>query len=376
MSLNKLHSTLLSFTLIFSLSSRTAHAETNAFAQTSSAPPSVSDLQAAADEQMKKAQAALKNNDRKDGNGAAQAMAMVGAALAGASCMMLMKAAQEEEDPVHKKELMGMAMKECAQAAQSAGNAAQNGANKDQLAYDDSPKPTQAETPNTPTPSYQTPTTEQTPVAQYTPEPQVTNPDKALPVSPQVFDQVSLTSSPTPTGGTSKLNPIGDQLAFDDNAKGTSSGVSAQNALGSFGFGSGSLGSGSSALATANAVESLKTASRKNKNNRSNEESSSASGGESRSFSEGEGGSDVNGMLSRIMGGNKDAGDDAHGGAQMPDLNMARAKGRGLASGAKVPNIFEYASYRMHKAQNDGEIKGGKRAKTLPPPKNVALVKK
>ncbi len=375
MSLNKLQSTLLSLTLIFSLSARTAHADTTTFTQTNTAPPSLSDLQAAANEQMKQAQAAAKANDRKDGNGAAQAMAIMGAAIAGASCMMLMKAAQAEVDPARKQELMAKALQQCAQAAQSAGNAAQNGGNKDLLAYDDSPKMDQPAA-TTPTDSYKTPDTTPTPITQYEdPAPEFTTPDKAQAVAPQVFDQVDVASTPAPAAGITKLNPIGDQLSFDDNAKGTASGVAPQSGVGSFGFGSTGAASGTTASATANAIESLKTASRKNKNN-AHEESASGSGGDSRSSSESEGGSDVNGMLAKIMGGNKEAGEDGHGGAQMPDLNVARGKGRGLASGTKVPNIFEYASYRMHKAQNDGELKGGKRVKPAPHPKNVALVKK
>ena len=58
--------------------------------------------------------------DRKDGSSAAKAMAIAAAAMQGVTCMMMMQQAQKDGSTME----MMMAMQECAQAAQSAANAA------------------------------------------------------------------------------------------------------------------------------------------------------------------------------------------------------------------------------------------------------------
>lgn len=90
------------------------------------------------DQQAQQLNQQQQDTDRSSSAGAAQALAGVGAAMSMMGCMMGMRAAQQEPDPAKKQMMMQMAMQQCAQGAQNAASAAQNGDQKKKL---DAPPP-------------------------------------------------------------------------------------------------------------------------------------------------------------------------------------------------------------------------------------------
>ena len=85
------------------------------------------------DQQSQQLNQQQQDTERSNSAGAAQAMAAMGAAMSMMGCMMGMKAAQQEPDPAKKQMMMSMAMQQCAQGAQNAASAAQNGDQKKKL---------------------------------------------------------------------------------------------------------------------------------------------------------------------------------------------------------------------------------------------------
>lgn len=98
----------------------------------SSSPQVISNPQLSPQPQQPQSSQSQQGSDRSGSAGAAQAMQAMGAAMAGMSCIMLLKQAQEAP-PDQKAMLQSMAMQQCAQAAQNAASAAQNGDQKKKL---------------------------------------------------------------------------------------------------------------------------------------------------------------------------------------------------------------------------------------------------
>jgi hypothetical protein len=98
----------------------------------SSSPQVINNPQLSPQPQQPQSSQSQQGSDRSGSAGAAQAMQAMGAAMAGMSCIMLLKQAQEAP-PDQKAMLQSMAMQQCAQAAQNAASAAQNGDQKKKL---------------------------------------------------------------------------------------------------------------------------------------------------------------------------------------------------------------------------------------------------
>jgi len=317
--------------------------------------------------------------DRKDGAGAAQALAIVGAAMAGLGCAELLRQAAQTQDPSEKAQLRAMAMQQCSQAAQSAANAAKNGEGKEQMSSNNSPTGSQlnnnnktAETPKeqkneTPQlPNFANNETAQTPE---TPS-EVADTNNTEPVQPQTFDQAPATadSGYTPTqdysasaNSISTLQPIPKAtVQYDEGNKSqTAADTKNPNAVSSSGFSNSGLSAEAlKKLAEQKAEGEADKKKKKNNGTESGEGSSGDHGHDSASGGSGSGGGTASGsaedqgfsaMLSSLLnpGAGAPAGLAAGGGG-------AFATGFGGEDGKnRAPNIFEYASYRYRKLSHE-----------------------
>lgn len=310
--------------------------------------------------------------DRKDGAAASTALAALGAGVAMMSCLQLYKTAKQIEatDPAQAAQLRAMAAQQCAQAAQNASSAAQNQQGKDTLAKYDSPtgqtptsqdSPSDNSLPNAPSPS--TDNGQQIADESSDPDPSVFN----LPVGAD--SPTNLTAVGVAPDTISALNPIDPaRVEFDEQSKGTqtSSGSALGNSLFQSGPAPSSSNSGLASLASIGADSGAATT--KGRRKKSTEESSG--GSESALNSESStGGSDMSGILARFMGGGKED-DELHSNSPTAEGLNSKAAGQG----GKTPNIFQYASYRVKKAREEGSLKrAGNLAKATP--RGIASVK-
>lgn len=326
--------------------------------------------------------------DRKDGAGQAAAMAAMGAAVAGASCVMLMKAAQEEEDPSMKAMLQSQAMQQCMQAAKSAADGQQNSDNKDTMT---SPKeqsvPSLAANPSDERPSVQTPTNPGITLPDQTPRDTElpTNPEiaKETPVAPEVFqpapvlNNVGFEDKPKAPPSLSQLDPIKyDAVGFDDSKNpGVNSG--ADGGLGSSPFSS-LFGAGSNTKAPSSDSDLRKLAADLNAESDGRRKSKDEAGASHGSGSEG--GADTTrsnkgsddgfaSMLSSLMGGGPKAESVASGGPEGFDNGAKRPGSK------KPPNIFQYASFRYRKISSTGLVKKAVSSKDSGPKRVIASSK-
>ncbi len=298
-------------------------------------------------------QALDQDQDRRNGANAAMALGIAGAALAAASCAQLMKAAKETEDPTMKAMLQSKAMEQCAQAAQNAGSAAQNANQKDKLTFDNSPKLAQQN--SLPTGEAYTQPEDSGSNTVYVPtapaeNEQVVNPDSAVEPPTSVFEKETLATNTPQAPATGTLNPIGEQIEFDDSVKNP---PAAQNTAP--GMAPGGMFAAVPTASSLNGTQSTAHPSSEGKDKPSrrvaSEEVSSAGSGDS--DSSGSGSSGMN-ALTGLFGETKEPGEDATG--QIAQLITAPGIAS-TASAAKTPNIFEYTSYRIKKSQRDGALK-------------------
>lgn len=298
------------------------------------------------------------DKDRKSNADAAKALGMAAAALQGVSCAMLMDAAMKEQDPAAREEKMANAIKECAQALQTAAGAAKNDEAKNQLSQGDTSIPNPLSLPDQPSeapsasPSLEVPQE----VAQETP---TETPNGVAP--PSAFEkkedgQLAVKSPPVDNIETLKgiENP---KLGFDDSAKndGTSSDSSGLGA--GVGMGKG-LSEADLKKATADNLEVANgkgkrgIASDHNADGASDGDSSDSAG---KSGAGSSGGDPFDAIMAQIMGGGGALpGADVSGRSGAPEIIALNGAGK---TADTVPNIFQFASYRYHKAAEDDLIK-------------------
>ncbi len=308
--------------------------------------------------------------DRKDGSGAAIALAAAGAAIAGMSCAMLMKQAKEATTESEKNMLMMMAMQQCSQAAQTLANAAQNQKGKDGLTSPAAPGAPQLKSEAQPTkeakaePTLALPQTEATQaVAEIaTPTPAAATETASGVVSPEVFNKAAAPEGKPqqvasgPSSSVPKVIPK-NGVEFDDNAK------VGQGSTTSFGQPN-LLGQGGAPQAPAAANKDLKQlltdareiTGRKNKNAGADTHGDGSGGSSEGKDSKGNEG-DMSAMLAQLMGGGASAGGDA-GGPSNQVMNLkAFAKANGGDEGEELPNVFQYASFRYRQLNQERAVK-------------------
>lgn len=302
--------------------------------------------------------------DRADGSGAAIAMAAVGAAMAGVSCVMLMRQAQQETDPSKRSMLMAMAMQQCAQAGQDAANAAQNGSGKDTLTKPQGPAgsqlaplPTLAEEKSKSGSSGASPYQQSSTEAQPQPS-QLVDTDSYQPsddvfVNPSAGDD----SFSTGLGGVnfSKLNPIEHgSVKYDDSAKGNEKTIKPPlgDSTTQFAF-SGGLAVSANGQKDENA-ESNKDGKRKDHSRQPSSTGASSSGeiGSGSSLSSSSGSLDISAMMNKLLG------KASAGAGNIASQFVKLTAHKGASSSSRLPNIFEYASYRIRLGEKDGLIHG------------------
>lgn len=304
--------------------------------------------------------------DRKNGSSAAQAAAIAAAAMQGVMCMMMMQQAKKDGSTME----MMMAMQECAQAAQSAANAAKNDDAK-QGASDNTPKQASLQMPkSSPTPSPNSNDKNLLDSLLGSPSPSPDSPDSGSgdlasnsedarptpdcapaeehpqePVGPEAAPP-----KPLPTIDKSKLGYDGGGTVAND---GSSSGGSAFGAL--------MGGGGRFDSAKTVSVEELakgtgqaagpgtsETAGKQAK--AENADGAYGSSGDSESGAKA-GESNFDGLLSQIMGGPPgEAGPQMGANADVVILPTKKNSGN---SGKAAPNIFEYANWRYKKAAHE-----------------------
>lgn len=340
-------------------------------------------------------QAPPQQQDRSQNSGAATAMAIVGAAMAGASCMMLMSQAKQEPDPSQKRMLMAMAMQQCAQAAQSAANAAQNkdGQKKTQ---DEGPKGSQLKTDfaNAETPKKSdektslptSPTTETTPeaIAEATAAPATETAPGV--VEPSAFNNTTAAvAAPEPTQNIgvaaeswSMLKPVDPKtVRFDDNAKPTDQSTLGGDTSPNLGASAGSLaaagaGAGSAAAALAKLTGPFsmdaKAAARKEKGKDVHGEGEGGGGtsGEGKEAPAGGSGgnAEFDSIMASILGG--PPGANAAGTPVATGDVLLFGSGEAGDGEGKLPNIFQYASYRFRKTAFEEHMIRLRKSKTDP----------
>jgi uncharacterized membrane protein YgcG len=316
-------------------------------------------------------------SDRKEGQGAAAAMAAVGAAIAGASCMMMMAQAQKMPPGPEKNQMMMMAMQQCAQAAQSAANAAQNKDGEKKLKAD--PPPKMAEL--APAAQIQVPKqeAEKNLLGENTEtesEEEVSSTEEfEIPDTSITAPEMNLTSNapkavvvPEVKGfaqSYSSLNPIEKaNQTFDENAKNgakTPSTDSTTGTAGSFTFAPSGTGISSDLLKKINLAQEgiIETGDSRGTGKRGN-----IGGGEAEALGGGggsDGGSGSSGgdsqfdqMLAQLMGGGGGPAGEMGGGFSEYEFVQ-------LPTNPKTQqriNIFEYASYRYkYAAYNESRVK-------------------
>ncbi len=301
------------------------------------------------------------DSDRNKGNGAAIAAAIIGAAMAGASCAMLMKQAQEARaagDTQQANQLMMQAMQQCAQAAANAANAAQNQDNGKKINQSDPGTPKWADLPQgEATKKAESKTAQSLPASsEEKPEEETVDPAEFKGLDERAFANAPGTEPGTGGdnmggsigGGIVKLDPIDStSVQFDDKSKGggttpqtplgSSSSVVAGGGVGANGgpqFQDGRIDDGAPDGKAPNARSSRITGNGP----------SSGGGGSSSEHSSSGGGFDMASLMEKLNGGAK--GD---GGGSIPADIQAFKK---TVDGTNV-SIFQYASFRYRKAQRD-----------------------
>ncbi|MBY0370024.1 hypothetical protein K2X33_05015 [bacterium] len=301
-------------------------------------------------------------SDRKEGASAAQALGMVGAAISGVSCVMLLKQARETTDPAMKAMLQAQGLDQCAQAAKSAQSAAENGDSKQMLTSTETPSSNLPTTPDDPTSEDKDPTL-YAPPTDNTPPTQVADVDSPKDPDPAVFDppanpSLNVAGAGGPNLGTANLSPITpNQLSFDDSLPGgMSGGGSGSQTPGGMGYG---MASGANGAADTRAIASTASGTAggaKTKRGKAAEDAASVGGGEDGAA--GSGAPDMASLFSKIMGGPGEG--EGAAGQQLSDLAQAPT------GSEKIPNIFEYAGYRIRKARREGALKSGRVAMVKP----------
>lgn len=304
--------------------------------------------------QQQTQQAQDSGGDRSKSAGAAQAMAIAGAAMAGVSCMMGMNEARKMPPGSEKNMMMMMAMQQCSQAAQSAANAAKNDdakkASQSTPAMAQSKAPKQISSDTNKDDALQMPT-------ETKPDEVATLPDlpEPSPIAPPVIEDPTapaVTEEPGFVGrevSISALQPIeASKVDFNEANKndtqtitppgGASGGLlgfgkaftpeEVKKLTGEGGGGSGKAGRGVGA-----------------------DEGSVGSDGGGGSPSESGGNGAFDQLLSQLMGGGAppEMLGGIGGGGDLVALPKEKTTGKG-------PNIFEYASYRYKVTQDEGRV--------------------
>jgi hypothetical protein len=317
--------------------------------------------------------------DRKQGAGAAAAMAAVGAAIAGLSCIELYRQAEaiQAVNPAQAAQLRAMAAQQCSQAAQSAGNAAQNKDSESKLSASEIPstqsgtETTTATNPTT-TPNFNDSITPESPA----PTTQVADTNVQSDPDPDVYEPKELTGNSLglnqaagPADSISALKPIEpSRIGFDEqNQNSNGSGNSAAGLFSGFGLGNGATNNQNGLTAQNGQISDLKPVSRRSVQSEASTPSTESGGTESRT---GEEESSAGSVLARLMGGNQENAELSIPG-QIADITMPASAQPGMRSA----NIFEYVSYRMKKSRREGEIKLGVNQIALKSPgRDVAAV--
>lgn len=332
---------------------------------------------------------AAPQQDRKDGNGAAIAMAAVGAALSGASCAMLFAEANKAEqagESSHAAMLRGQAMQQCAQAAQNMASALQNNKGKDAMTQQDNPgQPKFAELPQ----PEKAKTTESASNGSLSSGESKSAPGTEQTVDPVAFKGVDERAFDAPaaqgTGPVADIGPgIGNgvktlepidraSVSFDDKSKGE--GTTPRTPLGAS-----SAAVGAGALPSSNNLKNLGSADLENgpdgkapKGQRLRF-SSGGEGGGGGSHPEGQPSSGSNFDLTSFMTQLQGAGAAKAPGAAADAASQITAIGR-KDEGPAI-TIFQFASFRYRKAwKDDGLIGHLKRELVAKAPVKAAPVK-
>ncbi len=299
------------------------------------------------------------HTDRKQSQAQASAMAAMAAGMQQMSCMMMMKEAMKQEGS-DKSLMMALAMQQCAQAAQTLANAAENKKNSDKVDADPG-KPAsmklgefkapqaQKDQSNIDNSSGTSSASEGVAVA---PDPEVSSP----PAIPSFVTPAPAIAQETPAPSIAPNIEMGGipntieraKIGYDETGK-SSSGPLLERQLGT---GSSVATSKPGAEGTAKYADNVTGPGGTSKNRGlASSEANVASGGESEKS--GDGSSPLDAMLATLLGGPPKAeeGPESNG-QELANLSAGKENGK---SG---PNIFEYASYRYRKVTYDeGKIK-------------------
>lgn len=315
------------------------------------------------------------SQDRKKNSGDANVGAIIGAAVAGASCAMLLAMAKNEPDPAKKQQLLQQALQQCGQAAQSAAAAGDNKKANDAVAANNTPTGSNVAQPEAaPADPVDEPLPEVPIASQPEPTPEVVAPEEFQPPPASAFDPSYSVATTEPLTeldtiddpAYTKLNPIEEAtVTYDVSAK--AGGTPVQTDLGSSSF---FVSDSSRAVQSQNASQADKAVKRKakahNRNGAGGAGANGSSGSALASSSSDDGGSlNVSSMLNRYM--NKGGSPAESGGSGGQIVNM-KTKDK-LAAGKRPPTIFEYTSFRYRRLKKDEVIipdgRSNKRPKSL-----------
>jgi len=297
--------------------------------------------------------------DRKESQAMAAAMAAQAAAMQNISCMMMMNEAMKKDD----KMMMAMAMQQCAQAAQTMANAAENRKNKDKVEADpgkpasykagDFKAPQQAKDPESvdfAAAAAQNTSGEST----IAPDPEVaTLPDvpsfmpSPTPAVAEATPAPVITGEPVPGGIPNTIERA--RLGYDETGK-SGAGATPDRALGSnTSIATSKPGSDPQPVKGEN-ITSLGGQAGRGRKPSSIDDSAGSGGSEEKS---GDGSSPLDAMLATLLGGSQPSeAESASNGDQIAAVETAQENGKA------TPNIFEYATYRYRKVTYDeGKIK-------------------
>lgn len=300
-------------------------------------------------------------SDRKGGSGAAKAAAIAGAAMAGMSCIMMMNEARKMPPGSEKNMTMMMAMQQCAQAAQSAANAAKNDEAQKAVSQADTPKMAGFTAPKAPGESKTAenpalPTTEEKAAEEVAANTEIPLPgDIKEPVvpDPQVEGGFEGGDSGFAFKGVSisALKPIeNSRVDVNESNKNDTPTITPPGMGGTGIFGGGQPVTANTLKTLSGNTDSSVAASGKNGPRGKGEEEALPSDGGGSSGSKEEGGNSAfDQLLSQMMGGAQPSDALSVGATASADLiALPRDKATG-----KGPNIFEYASYRYRVATYD-----------------------
>jgi len=303
------------------------------------------------------------HTDRKKSQAMAAAMAAQTAAMQNMTCMMMMKEAMKSGGS-DKTMMMAMAMQQCAQAAQTMANAAENRKNEGKVEADPG-KPASYKAGEFKAPAAQKDqaTVDVGAPSQSGGEESTPAPDPVVAAAPDI---PSFTPSPTPVAagetpppGTTGIVELGGipgtiettKLGYDETGKSGNNPTPDRQLASGSSVATAKPGGEAGVDKTPGNITSLGALGGRKKGGSAPEDAGGGSGGEEKS---GDGSSPLDAMLATLLGGGAaaEAGSDGSNGQELATMETDEKNAK------PGPNIFEYATYRYKKVTYDeGKIK-------------------